>query len=266
MNSNQPSSGSLTWRASRTAVRNENDLEHHRDREDRDRDDERGGLVRMAQLLDAFVEREQPTTREEHDRHHESPEVALACVPERMTLGRGAFRSAGTEEQEALVSGVGHRVDRLGHERGRAGDREADELGDCDPEVGRQRRQDCLPLPAVCSPAIWCQVERTSRDGFRAESEPWSEPMRRRLRFVSTTSPTRSSRPRSARCSRRSSRWPSRWSSRPAALMDLARSRDRARQLRAHRLRRAARRLLHRTARGSRPLEARVRSTCRARS
>ena len=63
-------------------------LEHDRDDAGcRPRTVEVLDLVRVAQLLDALVEREQPTHAEQHEGDDERPEVALAPVAERV-LGR----------------------------------------------------------------------------------------------------------------------------------------------------------------------------------
>jgi len=66
----------------------------------------------------------------------------------RLSAKRLVRRSAGAptpEEQQALVPGVGARVDRLRQHRRRAGDQEGDELRERDPEVGEERGDDCAP-------------------------------------------------------------------------------------------------------------------------
>ena len=94
-------------------------LEHDRDQQDPDGDAEALDLVRVAQLRDALVEREQAAHREQHEGDDERPEVALAPVAERV-LGVGlAPGPPAAEQQQRLVAGVGERVDGLGQQAGR---------------------------------------------------------------------------------------------------------------------------------------------------
>ena len=74
-------------------------LQHDGDAEDDERDDRALHLVRVDQLLDALVEREQAAEAEQHERDDERPEVALRSVAERMggvglALGRDATRTS----------------------------------------------------------------------------------------------------------------------------------------------------------------------------
>ena len=130
--------------ASCTAVWNDHDSSPIATSEDHDRDAEALDLVRVAQLLDALVERERAADGEQHDGDDERPEVALASVAEGMEWGRGALRAGTAEDQEELVAGVGDGVDGLGEQRRRAGDEEADELRDRDPEVRQEGGDDRL--------------------------------------------------------------------------------------------------------------------------
>ena len=60
------------------------------------------------------VEGEQAADREQHERHRERPEVALAAVAERVS-GCGLLAGpAAAEEQQRLIPGVRERVHRLG--------------------------------------------------------------------------------------------------------------------------------------------------------
>ena len=119
-------------------------LEDEREHEDPDRDGHVVDVVRMPELQDPLVQREQTTHREQYECDGERPEVALTAVPVRVHRRLVALRAVAAEEQESLISRVGERVHALGeHARG-AGEGEADELGDRDSEVGEKRRQDGL--------------------------------------------------------------------------------------------------------------------------
>ena len=76
-------------------------------------------LVRVAQLLDALVEGEQATHREQHEGDDERPEVALAPVAERVLgvgrLARPACRRAAAAPGCRCRRGSG----RLGQQAGR---------------------------------------------------------------------------------------------------------------------------------------------------
>ena len=82
-----------------------------------------------------------PPTREQHDRDDERVDVAFPPVPERVLLGGLAPGPLAAEQQQALVAGVGDRVDRLGQHRRRAGQHERGELGHRDAEVRRRARR-----------------------------------------------------------------------------------------------------------------------------
>ena len=101
----------------------------------------------MLHLVDPLVDREQRTQGEQDHGHDEGPEVALACVPERVLLGRGASGTTSAQQQQRLVARVGHRVDRLGQQRGRPRDREAHELRDRYPAIGEHGGQDRFRAP-----------------------------------------------------------------------------------------------------------------------
>jgi hypothetical protein len=101
-------------------------------------------VVLVAQLLVALEQGEHRAQDEQHQGHHERPEVALAAVAERMDLGGPLAGPSGAQQQQPLVGAVGHRVHRLGqHGRG-AGDQEPDELGHGDAGVGQERGDDGL--------------------------------------------------------------------------------------------------------------------------
>jgi len=99
---------------------------------------EDGVLVRVDELVDAFVDGEEATHAEQNEGHDEAPEEPLAAEAEGVLLGRLAPGPAAAEEQQALVAGVGDRVDPFGQHRRRAGDGEGHELGQGDPEVGQE--------------------------------------------------------------------------------------------------------------------------------
>ena len=136
-------------RLSRSAVRSENDSSTTRDEEHGDRDPRILELVRIDQLLDALEDREQAADAEQHERDHERPEVAQRAVAERVHLVGGTARPRAAEHQQALVAGVGERVDRLGEHRRRAGERERDELAQRDAEVREERGDDRPPRAVV---------------------------------------------------------------------------------------------------------------------
>ncbi len=124
-------------------------LEHDGEPEDRDGDDEVLRLVRMAHLLDALEQGEQAAHAEQDQGDDECPEVALAAVPEGMLAVGGPLGAAPTEQQKALVAGIGNGVDALGEQACGAGDEEADELGEGDAGVCQQRGDDRFLLPSV---------------------------------------------------------------------------------------------------------------------
>ena len=107
-----------TWLLSLTAVRSESDSRTMAIDEHGERHPDVLELVRMGELLDALVDREETTDGEQDDRHDERVDVALAAVPERM-LGVGlASRHPSAQQQQELVARVGERVDGLGEHRG----------------------------------------------------------------------------------------------------------------------------------------------------
>ncbi|MBG9885460.1 hypothetical protein ABE10_02430, partial [Bacillus toyonensis] len=67
-------------------------------------------LVRVGQLLDAFVDREETADGEEDDRDDEGVDVPLASVPERVLAIGVAAGLAPAEHQQQLVARVGDRV------------------------------------------------------------------------------------------------------------------------------------------------------------
>ncbi len=125
-------------------------LEADRDDEHRDRDPDVLELVRVGELVDALVDREQAADREQDDRDDERVDVALAAVAERVLLVGCAPRPATAEQQQQLVARVGDRVDRLGEHRGRARDEPRDELRQRDAHVREERRDDRL-VAARCT-------------------------------------------------------------------------------------------------------------------
>ena len=125
-------------------------LEHDGDDEDDEGDAGVLDLVRVAQLLDAFVQREQPTHAEQHEGDDEGPEVALGPVAERVGRGRrGACRACDPSISRAWLPVSASECAGLGQQTGRPGDQEPDELGDGDAEVGEERGDDCLPAALV---------------------------------------------------------------------------------------------------------------------
>ncbi len=119
-------------------------LEPDGNRQDADGNGRGVQLVRVAQLRHALVDSEQTAEAEEHQRHHERPEVPFASMAERPILSRLTSGEAGAEQQQRLVAAVGDGVDGLGEHRGGTGEQETHELGDSDAEVGDQGGQDCL--------------------------------------------------------------------------------------------------------------------------
>src|SRR5262249_21365108 len=82
------------------------------------------------------------------------PEVALAPVAEGMVGRRSSAGAGAAEEEQRLIAGVGDRGQRLGQERRRARDGEADELSDRDAEAGEERGRDRLPAPFLHGPTV----------------------------------------------------------------------------------------------------------------
>ena len=103
-------------------------------------------LVRVRQLLDAFVDREHAAEREQHQRDDERPEVARRAVAERMRLvGRpvGPAARRATAAPGCPVS-ASEWIDSASIEAECVID-EADELRHRDPEVGEERGDDRPP-------------------------------------------------------------------------------------------------------------------------
>ncbi len=166
--------------------------------------DRRVEVVRVPDLLDALVHREQPAGREQHQRDQEGEHVPVAAVAERM-LGRGPPpRRAGPDQQQALVAGVDDRVHPFGQHRGRAGDRERDELDHGDAEVGPERGQDglraagrthqCASSAGLARPGIQAEPEgqvgggELAERGGRGEAhERFARRARRRSRTAART-------------------------------------------------------------------------------
>ena len=63
-----------------------------------------------------------------HRRDDEAVEVPFAAETERVLGRAGPARPAAADQQQYLVPGVGHRVDRLGQHRCRPGDEKAANL------------------------------------------------------------------------------------------------------------------------------------------
>src|SRR5439155_24885657 len=114
-------------------------LESDRHGEHDDRDERRREVVRVPDLLDALIEREQPARGEQHQGNEETEDVTLAAVAERVLRGGAPARRAGTEEQQTLVAGVHDGVHALGKHRRRSGDRERDELDERNAEIRPER-------------------------------------------------------------------------------------------------------------------------------
>ncbi len=110
----------------------------------------------LGELLDALEDREHAAEAEQHERDDERVEVADGAVAERMLrVGRPVGR-ASSEQQQALVAGVGEGVDRLREHGARVRHDERDELHHCDTEVREERGDDRAP-----------RLVRRRRRGFR---------------------------------------------------------------------------------------------------
>ena len=73
--------------------------------------------MRVRPLVQRLVQGEQAADAEQHDRHDEGVNIALATVAERMLGCRRALGSIAAEQQERLVAGVGQRMHRLREHR-----------------------------------------------------------------------------------------------------------------------------------------------------
>src|SRR5699024_7702535 len=116
-------------------------------------------LVRVYELVDALIDREETADREEDDAHHEGVDVTLASVAERMLAVGFASRHAAAHVQQDLVARVGQRVNRLREKGGRPRQQPADELGEGDPHVRDERREYGLAAP-MCTHATECKGRR----------------------------------------------------------------------------------------------------------
>ena len=83
-----------------------------------------------------------PPSAEQHERDDERVEVADRSVAERVLLVGGPAGPRPAEQQQALIAGVGERVDRFRQHRARVRHEERDELDDGDPEVREERGDD----------------------------------------------------------------------------------------------------------------------------
>jgi hypothetical protein len=90
----------------------------------------------VQQALHAFPDRQHAADREDAERGQQRPVEQLGAVPEGMTGVRLAPGPAQAGEQQQLVAGVGQRVQRLGEQRGRAGQRGRGRLGREHRQVG----------------------------------------------------------------------------------------------------------------------------------
>lgn len=115
-----------------------------REHEDADRPVPVLDLVRVLDLLVALVEGEHAADREQDDRDEEGVDVTLAAVPEGVLGGRLALGPLAADEKQALVTGVGEGVHRLGEHRRRAAEEERHEFRYRDREVGDECRHDRL--------------------------------------------------------------------------------------------------------------------------
>ena len=86
----------------------------------------------MLQLVDAFVQREQPTDAEQHDGNDECVDVPFPTEAERVLLGRLAPGPLTADKKQGLVARVGHRVNGLGQHRRGSGEGEGQKLGQRD--------------------------------------------------------------------------------------------------------------------------------------
>jgi hypothetical protein len=119
-------------------------LQQDRDAQNRQRDPQVLEFVRIQDLLDALVDREQAADGEQDDGHQERVDVALSAVAEGVRRVRPLLRLPAPEEQKQLVAAVCHRVDGLGEHGRRPGERPGDELRQRDPHVRKERRDDRL--------------------------------------------------------------------------------------------------------------------------
>src|SRR5215216_4201522 len=103
----------------------------------------------MDELVDAFVDGEEPARAEQHQGHDEAPEVPLAPKTERVFRRGRAPGPAAAEEEQPLVPRVGEGMHAFGEESGRAGDGGADELDRGDAEVGDEGGNDRLAAALV---------------------------------------------------------------------------------------------------------------------
>src|SRR5215467_12915761 len=73
----------------------------------------------MQELAHAFPDRKSAAQAEEHERHHEGPEVHVAAMAESVGAIWWTLTQPQAQEEEDLVAGVGDGVERLSH-HGRA--------------------------------------------------------------------------------------------------------------------------------------------------
>ena len=117
-------------------------VEHQRDHEHDDAGPERLQRQRVEQRAHALPDRQRAADDEHADRGEQRPVVALGAVAERVRLVGGLRGAPQRNHQQHLVAGVGDRVQRLGEQRRRAGQRRRGALGDRDRRVRRERGED----------------------------------------------------------------------------------------------------------------------------
>ena len=104
----------------------------------------RGQRLGMGQLVEAFIQREQPADAEQDDRDQERPRINRLAIAQRK-IGRGrTFGVTQANQQQALIAGIRQRMDGFGQHGAAAGDDRRHALGNRDGQIRTQRENDGL--------------------------------------------------------------------------------------------------------------------------
>ena len=117
-------------------------FEEHRQEQDDNRDPDLRQRLGILQLVHAFINRKQPTHREEQNRNDKTPEVTELAVAQRVLIVGRSLRLLEPEIEQNLVAGIRIRMDRFSQHAAGPRQHRRPGLGYRDAEVGKERIQD----------------------------------------------------------------------------------------------------------------------------